>query len=395
MQGSGPLTSPFPLRPLLVLTTVFYISFLSRTVIAPLLPVIEAEFGLSHGEAGSLFVFIASGQCVGFLASGFVSSRLNYRLTVFFSAIAVGGAMLAMSHSSSVSGMYTWLFLVGVSEGLYFPSGIAIITELTSRQHWGKAMAIHEVAPNLALVTAPLLVEALLIAVPWRGIIGIVGVSAVLLGLLFLLSGQGGTQKGTSPNPKTMREILREPSFWIIATVIAFALGAADGLYAMLPLFLVNEIGFEREFANTIIGLSHVSGVIIIFFSGLITDRIGAKRAMALFAGTTGVLTLMLGFFHGSFVTPALVFLQATSIACFFPPALVIAALILPPRLRGLALSLVLIVAILFGEGVVPPGVGYLAEAVSFSFGICLIGVLVLGILPLLFFLRTDSHVRE
>lgn len=385
----------FSLRPLLVLSAVFYINFLARTVIAPLLPVIETEFGLGHGEAGSLFLFIASGQCVGFLASGFVSSLLNHRLTVLLSVTAVGGAMLAMSQSVSVSGMYAWLFLVGAFEGLYFPSGFAILTEVTSRQHWGKAMAIHELAPNLALVTAPLLAEALLIFLPWRGIIAILGVSAILMGVLFSMLGQGGRQKGTSPNPKAMQAILGNSSFWLIAAVFAFGLGAADGLYAMLPLFLVHEVRFDRESANTIVGLSHLSGVIIIFLSGVITDRIGAKRAAAVFSLTAGISTLMLGFLHGSIITPVLVFLQATFVACFFPPILVIASLNFPTRLRNLAVSLVLIVGILFGGGAIPPAIGYLAEAVSFSFGISFLGALVLAVLPLLGYLEAESPVRE
>ncbi len=389
------MTFPFPLRPLLVLSTVFYINFLARTVFAPLLPVIKIEFSLGHGEAGSLFLFVASGQCVGFLASGFVSSRLNHRLTVLLSVTAVGGVMLAMSQSLSVSRMYAWLFLVGAFEGLYFPSGIAILMELTSRQHWGKAMAIHELAPNLALVSAPLLVEALLIFAPWRGIVAILGVSALLMGVLFSMVGQGGRQKGTSPNPKAMRDILGDPSFWLIAAVLAFALGAADGLYAMLPLFLVHEVRFDRELANTIVGLSHLSGVIIIFSSGVITDRIGAKRATAVFSLAAGISTLMLGILHGSFITPTLVFLQAASIACLFPPVLVIASVNSPADLRNLTLSLLLIVSILFGGGAIPPAIGYLAEAVSFSFAICFLGVLVLMVLPLLVCLRAEFPIHE
>jgi NNP family nitrate/nitrite transporter-like MFS transporter len=353
------------------------------------------EFGLGHREAGSLFFFIASGQCLGLLASGFVASRVNHRLAVFLSVTAVGATMLVVSKSNTVTGLCTGLFLLGVSEGLYFPSGVAILTGLTSKPQWGKAMAIHELAPNLALVTAPLLAEALFLIVPWRGITGIVGVWAILTGLLFLFRGHGGTQKGTPPNVKAIWTIVRKPSFWIIAAVLAFAVGASDGLYAMLPLFLVRAIGLEREFANMIIGLSHVSGLVVIFFSGLITDRIGPKRAMTLISAITGIFTLMLGILRGTLVISTLVFLQATAIACLFPPVLVIASLNFPSHVRNLALSLLLIVSIFVGAGVIPPTVGYLAEAVSFSLGIGFIGILLLASLPLLFLLRASPNGRE
>ena len=389
------MTFPFPLKPILVLATVFYINFLSRNIFAPLLPVIEVKYGLGHGVAGTLFLFLAFGQCAGFLASGFVSSRLNHRLTVFLSAIGMGVVMLAMAQSASVSVMYIWLLLLGVSAGLYLPSGIAILTELTNQNHWGKVIAIHELAPNLGLVTAPLLVEVLLSVVTWHDIIVIIGVSQFLIGVLFLLIGQGGIQKGKSLNPKTMQTILKEPSFWIIATVFSLAVGAADGIYAMLPLYLVHEIRFERQLANTIVGCSHIFGVILVFFSGIITDRIGARRAMVSFSITTGILTLMLGIFRGSFITPILVFLQATSIVCLFPPTLVIASLNFPAHLRSLAFSLLFAVDVLFGAGMVPSCIGHIAEVLSFSFGISLIGILLLAATPMMFYLRSDSHAHE
>lgn len=356
-------------------------------MLAPLLPVIEGEFGLGHGEAGSLFLLISSGYGAGLFGSTFVSSRLNYRRTILLSAMTVGGAMLGMSRSASVPRMHAGLLLIGISAGLYLPSGIAMLTDLVSKEHWGKAMAIHELAPTLGLITAPLLVEYLLKLVSWHGIFGILGVSSILMGVLFLLFGRGGSQKGEPPNPKAIQKILVNSSFWIMTAVFVFSIGASLGLYTMLPLFLVNEMGFDRKLANTIIGFSRLSGVIIIFFSGLITDRIGHKQAMIFFLAIAGMLTLMLGIFHGSITTPTLIILQATSLVCFFPPALAMVSLIFPSYLRSLSFSLLVFIGFFFGAGIIPPAIGYLADAFSFSFGFSFIGILILTILPLLFYL--------
>jgi heme O synthase-like polyprenyltransferase len=59
-------------------------------------------------------------------------------------------------------------------------------------------------------------------------------------------------------------------------------------------------------------------------------------------------------------------------------------SLIFPPGLRNLAVSMVTIVGSLFGAGAIPPAIGYLAEASSFSAGLCLLGLLTLAMLPLL-----------
>jgi NNP family nitrate/nitrite transporter-like MFS transporter len=380
------------LRSLIILTAAFYVNFLCRVVFAPLLPIIEVEFGLGHAQAGTVFLFIASGECFGFFLSGMVSSRLNHRLTVLLSLFALGGVMLTLSQIDAIPSMFALLFLLGMSAGLYLPSGISILTEVTLRDHWGRAMAIHEIAPNLALLTAPLLAEGLIPFLPWRDILSVLGVSAILMGSVFFFFGQGGHQKGTPPNPKALGNILNKRSFWLVATLLALGIGAADGVYAMLPLFLVHEIGFDREFANTVIGFAHISSVVLIFFSGLITDRIGAKRAIALFSVATGILTLLLATVHGSILTPVLVFLQAPAVACFFPPVLVIASSRFPDRSRNVVFSLLMIVAILFGGGILPPWIGYLAGAVSFPFGISFVGFLALGALPLLYCLRAEPN---
>jgi NNP family nitrate/nitrite transporter-like MFS transporter len=158
----------------------------------------------------------------------------------------------------------------------------------------------------------------------------------------------------------------------------------------MLPLFLVNEIGFDRQLANTIIGFSRIFGVVILFFSGMITDRIGHKHGAISFYAIMGTLTLLLGTIHGQVATPILIILQGTSLPCFFAAVFAMISAIFPSYLRSLTVSFLVTLGFLLGAGAVPPGIGYLAEALSFSFGFSLAGISVLATLPLLYYLRTD-----
>src|SRR5574337_1100387 len=92
-------TLPFLTMPLLFPVLIFYLNFTSRVVLSPLLPILEREFGLGHGEAGSLFLFMQVGYCAGLLASGFVSCRWNYRRTILLSTATLGVLLLFMSPS--------------------------------------------------------------------------------------------------------------------------------------------------------------------------------------------------------------------------------------------------------------------------------------------------------
>ncbi|MFI5341272.1 MAG: nitrate/nitrite transporter [Candidatus Methylomirabilales bacterium] len=375
---------PLPLMPLLFLVVIFYLNFTSRVILSPLLPIVEHELGLGHGEAGSLFFLLQIGYCAGLLASGFISCRWNYRRTILLSTTTLGLVLLAISRSTSITVIRAGLVLLGTAAGLYLPAGIATITRMVSQEHWGKALAIHELAPNLGYVTAPLLAEALLRAVPWRGILAVLGVLAVLMGGCFRLFGRGGAHKSEPPRFKTMGQLARDPALWIAAMLFSLSIGSSLGFYTMMPLFLVTEIGMDRELANTITGLSRIPGIVVIFISGMITDRIGHRRALALFLTTTGVFTLLLGLVHGRVTTSLLVLPQSAAGSCFFPAGFSMVSLIFPPGLRSLTVSMVTVIGSLFGAGMIPPAIGYLAEVSSFSTGLVLLGLLTLAMLPLL-----------
>jgi len=385
-------TLPFPLMPLFLLVGIFYLTFVSRVVLAPLLPVIEADLGLGHGEAGFLFLFIAVGYGAGLLGSGFVSSLLNHRRTILLSILMVGVAMLLISWSSSFKGMHCGLVLLGIFAGFYLPSGLATLTNLISKEHWGKAIAIHELAPNLGFVTAPLLSEALLKIFSWRQALAALGVGALLMGVLFLLVGRGGTDRGDRPRLTSMNKIVLNPSFWVMTAMFTISIGSSIGVYTMLPLFLVSELAMDRGWANTLIGLSRVFGIVILFFSGMITDRVGPKRALTVFLTTTGVFTLLLGLIHGKVTTPVVIFLQAASTACLFPVGFTLLSLIFPTPLRNVAVSLVMLVGFLLGGGAIPTGIGHWAETFSFSSGFSLLGIFFLAMLPL--FLRVVARLN-
>ncbi len=388
-------TSAFPLRPLLILAGIFYLNFISRVVLAPLLPVIEGDLGLGHGEAGALFFFIAAGYSGGLLGSGFVSSRLIHRQAITVSTIGVGAAILVVSRSTSVNGMHAGLVLVGMFAGLYLPSGIATLTGLVNKEAWGKALAIHELAPNLGFITAPLLSEALLKVFSWRESLAMLGFLSILMGILFFFFGQGGKDRGEPPRFQSVHTILRSPSFWIMTTMFTVSLGSSVGVYTMMSLFLVSERGMDRGFANTLIGLSRTFGIVVLFISGLIIDRAGPKQAMTLFLTATGVFTLLLGLFHGPVITPALVFFQAAATACLFPVGFTIISLVFPPHLRSGAVSLVMFIGFLLGGGAIPAGIGHWAEAFSFSSGFTLLGLFFLGMLILFLRTATRLHLSE
>ncbi|RLB29119.1 MAG: MFS transporter, partial [Deltaproteobacteria bacterium] len=304
---------------LLLMTGIFYLNFISRIILAPLMPTIERDLGIGHAEAGSLFFLISLGYFTSLMGSGFISSRFTHRKTIILSSMVLGAALLGVSFSNTMWGIRFGCIVVGLSAGLYLPSGISTLTAMVRSRDWGKAIAIHELAPNVSFLTAPLLSEALLIWFTWRNILALLGFVAVSIGLAFARFGRGGAFAGQAPNPANLKILLREPPFWIMIVFFSLGISGTLGIYAMLPLFLVSERGMTQSTANVLVALSRVLALGVAYIAGIVTDKLGPTAALGGVLFVTGLLTLLLGIAPGSWVV-LLVFLQPLIAVCFFPP---------------------------------------------------------------------------
>jgi NNP family nitrate/nitrite transporter-like MFS transporter len=373
--------------PLLFLVGIFFLNILSRVILSPLMPAVEKDLKVGHDEAGSFFFLISLGYCIMLLASGFVSSRLNHRRTIILSSMAVGGALLIVGLSHHLWGIRFGLLLLGMAAGLYLQSGIATITGLVSSRDWGKAIGIHEVAPNLGFFAAPFLAEALLAWFTWRGVAMVIGMASILAAVVFAFFGKGGTFPGEAPNSRILRTILVEPSFWIMIALFSLGIGASMGVYTMIPLYLVSERGMERTWANTLLGLSRISTPVMAILAGLLVDRLGLKQTLKAVLLTTGFITVMLGLIPGSWIV-LIIFVQPMLATCFFPAGFAALSRMGSPSIKNVAVSLTIPVSFLLGGGAIPAGIGLIGEAGSFFFGFIILGELLLASVILVRYLK-------
>ena len=376
--------------PILLIASIFFLNFTCRIIVAPLLPIIEKDLGFSHGDAGSLFLFLSIGYFISLLGSGHISSRITHRKTIAISAIAVGTALSLISFSKSLFAMQFCVFLLGISAGTYLPSGISTVTSLVNPKHWGKAVAIHEIAPNLSFVLTPLLAEMLLHWFIWRNILFLIGIVSVIMGFVFIHFGKGGNFLGESPNFSSIKSIIEIPAFWILIFLFGLAITGSLGIYNMLPLYLVTEHGLSQEWANSLVGISRISTIGMAFLSGWATDRLGPKTIMVSVFLITGVLTLLLGIVSTNWIA-IVVFLQPMLAVCFFPAGFAALSSISTPENRNVAISLTIPIAFVIGGGAIPALIGIMADKGYFAWSISLSGALIMIGFFLSFFLKLSD----
>jgi len=258
-------------------------------------------------------------------------------------------------------------------------------------QEAGRALAVHELAPNLAFVLIPLLAAALLPVLSWRWLLVMLGLAGLGVALLFALRGRSGGFRGELPHWGNVVMILSRPSFWVIAVLFALGVGSGLGTFSILPTYLVSERGLDPTLVNTLLGLSRISGLGAVFLAGWLADRFGSRIVLAAILVGAGLTTATLGLAGGALLIAA-VFVQPMLSASFFPVGYVAIARITPRRLYNVTVSLVMPVAFVLGAGAAPAALGLAGDLVSFSSGLILFGALLAAGSSLVLLLRFPTQ---
>ena len=373
------------------LAVLFYIGFVSRVLFAPLMPDIEKDLGLNHTEAGMLFLMMSLGFLLAPLCSGFISSRINHLGTLKVSALLVGAALLPCSFVNSMWQLGVLLMVVGFAGSIHLPSAITTITAEIQKSDWGKGLSVHQCAPPLGFISAPLIAAFLLRWLSWREIILIWGAIALFSAFLYVIFGKGGDFPGRVISMENVKIIGSKGSFWLMVLLFSMAMAGNAGIFAMLPLYLVTERGFDLSRANMLIGLAQLSGFAMVFLAGWLADRVGQKRIIAISLLLTGVLTVYISYSKGWLLILAL-FLQPAVLTAFFPAGFAALSRIAPPSLRSVTSAMGPPLAFLIGGGIIPLVIGSLAERYTFSAGILLAGCFILCSSVLVFFVQLGRY---
>lgn len=379
-------------RPALALALVVFFNFLARIVFSPLLLEIEHELGLTHAQTGTFFLLITLGYTTAILVSGFLSARIQHRGVIIVSVTAVGAAVALIAVSRSVMQVRAGLVVLGMSAGLYSPSGIASLTHAVSRRHWGKAIAVHDLGPNLAFIAAPAVATLFIGGAGWRTLLLVIGGGCWVTAAGFALFSRQGRFPGQAPHLGNIRPILAQRTFWVVALFFTIGVTSALGVFSIVPTYLISERGMDPRVANTLVSVSRITVLPVLFLAGWLRDRLGERILIGSVVAVTGVLILALGLMPTALLGPVVI-LQPTVLAAFFPAALAAISGIGPPETRNVAVSLMIPGCYVIGGGIFPAVMGILGDHGMFFVGFSAVGAAALASLVFVRFLTlTPTH---
>lgn len=359
---------------LLVFWGMWYVSFSCRTIIAPIMPVIEDELAISHTLAGNVFLFLSLGYTVSLLLSGVLSPRIGYKKSILIGFFVLMSALISLRFTNSYLYLVFIAVFIGLGAGVYLPSAIPLLTSIFRHDQWGRAIAFHETASSFSIFSIPIITGIILHAFYWRNLFFLLALAIFFMGIAFWrLSPDIRPEREST---KGFSRVLRRKDFWYMAILWVFAASNGLGLYNMIPLFLVKECGMALETANSIFGVSRIGGFLMAILSGFLVDLYGVKKILFFILAVTGISTVCLSIAPRGAILIITLIIQATFSTGFFPVTLVTISKITEINERSSFTGATIAIGVTFGLGLTPFLLGVAADKWSFHAGIFTLGLL-------------------
>ena len=351
-------------RPVVMITLLVMAVFFSmagRMIFSPLMPYLQDELVISLSTAGTLFLLLSVSFSVVMMLSGFLSAGIGHGNTI---VVALGSIALGLFISGIAGNIFVLavgMICIGSGAGTYAPSGIAMINTRISIEKRGTAFAFHEIGPNLAMLVSPLIVLGAVPVVGWRGVLFLLAFLCCVGALVFYTFGSSGSGVGARPNLSTIGIILRLPDTYMGMLMFSASLAGWQGIYNILPAYLVAHSDWSAEHVNSLLTMSRVISISMLLLAGWIIRFCGNRKTIIGILAFTAILTGIISVAQGRLLE-VVVILQPAFIAVMFPAQLSCLAEIGEQWYQNVTISLIITVAMGVGAGVVPALLGLFGD---------------------------------
>lgn len=251
-----------------------------------ILPPLKGALRLTHVQVGSLSTMRELATGLMNLPAGLLADRLaRHRTAILSSALlAMGVAYLAFGFAPGYLQALAAAGLVGVGIALWHPTAMA---SLSSRfpEHRATAFAVHGMGATVSDTLTPLAVGILLGLYPWRGLMALQLLLAVVLGVPLWLGlrgifGVGAPGSGSGTQASGLGRFLRNPAFLGMALANGLMNTGRVLVITFFPIYVQEHLGYSSSGLGYYYMLLHVMGTVSQPVLGYLSDRLGRKRVL-------------------------------------------------------------------------------------------------------------------
>ncbi len=293
----------------LTISSAHFAHDIFSSFLAPLLPLIIEKLGLSLSQVALLDIMRRIPALFNPLL-GLMAEKKDVKYFVILTPMITAIAMSLIGIASSYAVLILLLFIAGISSALFHIPSPTMIKKAAGDQT-GQGMSYFMVGGELARTLGPILVTAAVSLWGLEGIYNLMPIGIVSSIILYFKLRDFPTQvKAKKFEKGDVKSLLKEHKnlFVFLAFFILFNASLKSSMSLYLPVYLTQN-GASIWYAGIALSILQFSGVVGVYFSGKISDKIGRYKTlifsslgaaffMALFLYFQNILILaILGFF--------------------------------------------------------------------------------------------------
>lgn len=332
----------------MLLSGVALLNYLDRQMIATMRPsmqidIVDLEQATNFGRLMAIFLWVYGAMSA---FSGVIADRINRKWLIVSSLFIWSAITFLMGRAQTFDQLYLLRALMGFSEALYIPAGLAMIADYHDERTRSLAIGIHMAGIYIGQAFGGF-GSTISAAYSWKQafmFFGLIGMIYAFVLILFLKS-QGGnvtTQNEVRTAKKPFYTLFGSFSFWIM--ILYFAIPSLPGwaIKNWAPTLIAESLNIDMSVAGPLttisISLSSLLGVLI---GGRISDKWFQVHARGrMFTGAIGLFLtipslLMMGYGNSLVVMVAAAVLFGFGFGMFDSNNMPILCQIVPPSLRA------------------------------------------------------------
>jgi FSR family fosmidomycin resistance protein-like MFS transporter len=265
-----------------------FVSHYYIILLAPLLPFVRADYGVSYTEIG--LAFVAFNIVTGTLQTpaGFLVDRLGARVLLIAGLLTGASAFILVGLVDSFWVLVAMFAVAGLGNTVYHPANYALLSHQVPADRIGQAFSVHTFAGMLGSAVAPATLLMMQSAWGWRGAFigaGVLGFAAAAIVLAIhdystepatAVPARGGTDKAGA----SWRLLLSAP---ILLNLVFFALLAviSGGIYNYSVVALGALYGTPVTTATAALSGNLLWSAIGVLIGGFVVSRTARHNIVA------------------------------------------------------------------------------------------------------------------